>query len=235
MAATKAKKELPTWLVPLLLGMMVVAVIVTLVLSPKEITAEEEAEVEPERALCVVCVDAGHGGADQGASSGDRIEKEDTLAQALALKAALERENIYVVMTRSEDTGLTLEERVAIAEQESADYFISLHRNISEEDAQGVEIWVAENCSETTRDLAQRVDDALVEVGVSADRGVRVGTQSGSGSYYVLRQTSMPAILIEMGFLQDSEDNELFDKYLEEYAWAIAQAVAAAASQDRAD
>lgn len=171
-----------------------------------------------------VCIDAGHGGSDPGASESDRAEKDDTLAAALALRQAMETRNITVVMTRSDDTALSLQERVDCAENANANLFLSLHRNVAES-GNGIEIWVAQQCSTTSQMLAERIHTNLVAVGVQNDRGVRAGTQNGNGDYYVLSHTSMPAVLVELGFLQDKEDNELFDKHLTDYADAIANAV----------
>lgn len=182
--------------------------------------------VDRNSALCVVCVDPGHGGSDQGTSWEGRLEKDDNLEAALALREALAEYNIYTVLTREEDTSLTLEERVAVAQQEQADFYISLHRNAAEVDAHGIEVWVAENCSSNSLALAQSVEQGLVEAGVQNSRGVRTGSQSGSGDYYVLSHTTMPAILVELGFIQDREDNRLLDKNMEQYAEAIAAAVA---------
>lgn len=182
--------------------------------------------VDRNSALCVVCVDPGHGGSDQGTSWEGRLEKDDNLEAALALREALAEYNIYTVLTREEDTSLTLEERVAIAQKEQADYYISLHRNAAEVDAHGIEVWVSENCSSAAQALAQSVEQGLVEAGVQNSRGVRTGSQSGSGDYYVLSHTTMPAILVELGFIQDQEDNRLLDKNMEQYAEAIAAAVA---------
>lgn len=185
----------------------------------------ETKPVDRESALCVVCVDAGHGGADQGTAWEGRLEKDDTLALALAVEEALNRRNIYCVLTRSDDTTLSLEDRVAFAETEQADLFLSIHRNSAEADVCGLEVWVSQGCSDTSMALAQRLEEALIEAGVQDSRGVRSGSQSGSGSYYVLRMTSMPAALLEMGFIQNEEDNRLFDRRMEDYAAAIAGAV----------
>ncbi len=171
-----------------------------------------------------VCIDAGHGGSDPGASGSDRTEKDDTLAAALALEQAMKERNITVVMTRSDDTALTLPERVAVAEEASANLFLSLHRNVAES-GNGIEIWIAQQCSTTSQSLADKIHANLVAAGVQNDRGIRAGTQSGNGDYYVLSHTTMPAVLIELGFLQDKEDNKLFDKHLTDYANAIANAV----------
>ncbi len=171
-----------------------------------------------------VCIDAGHGGSDPGASGSDRTEKDDTLAAALALEQAMKERNITVVMTRCDDTALTLPERVAVAEEASANLFLSLHRNVAEA-GNGIEIWIAQQCSTTSQSLADKIHANLVAAGVQNDRGIRAGTQSGNGDYYVLSHTTMPAVLIELGFLQDKEDNKLFDKHLTDYANAIANAV----------
>ena len=181
--------------------------------------------VDRATALCVVCVDAGHGGSDQGTAWEGRLEKDDTLALAQALQEALSERNIYCVMTRSDDATLSLEERVAVAEEERADLFLSIHRNSAQVEACGLEVWVSQGCSETSLALAQGIEGALIDAGVQESRGVRFGAQSGSGSYYVLRMTSMPAVLLEMGFIQNEEDNRLFDDRLEDYAAAIAEAV----------
>ena len=123
------------------------------------------ADADRESALCVVCIDPGHGGSDQGTSWEGRLEKEDNLDMALALQRALEARNIYVVLTREDDTSLTLEERVAFAQAEQADYYISLHRNYADVSACGIEIWVAEQCSDAALSLAQEVEQGLVSVG----------------------------------------------------------------------
>lgn len=183
-------------------------------------------QVDRSSALCVVCIDPGHGGSDQGTSWEGRLEKDDNLKAALALRDALAERNIYSVLTRQEDTSLTLEERVAFAQQEQADFYISLHRNAADVSANGIEVWVAENCSGTALALAQRVEQGLTEAGIQNSRGVRYGSQSGTGDYYVLSHTTMPAILVELGFIQDSEDNRLLDQNLDKYAEAIADAVA---------
>lgn len=183
-------------------------------------------QVDRANALCVVCIDPGHGGDDQGTAWEGRLEKEDNLKAALALRDALAERNIYSLLTREGDTGLTLEERVLFAQEQQADFYISLHRNAAEVAANGIEVWVAENCSATSLELAQRVEQGLLAAGVQNSRGVRYGSQSGSGDYYVLSHTTMPAILVELGFIQDQEDNRLLDRNLKQYAEAIADAVA---------
>lgn len=223
MSAVVKKKRSPVLPVAV---MAVLALVLLVILT----VYGRDAQTGPARASTaqgelVVCIDPGHGGSDQGASWNERLEKDDNLTLALALRDALEERGIGVVLTRTEDTALSLEERVCFAEEQGADYFISLHRNLYEGQASGVEVWVARQCSDAAEQLARRVQEALVDVGVQQDRGVRRGSQDGEGDYYVLAHTTMPAILVEMGFLQDAEDNRLLDGNLEEYAAAMAEAI----------
>lgn len=172
-----------------------------------------------------VCIDPGHGGNDGGCADGSRLEKKDNLDMALSLQAALERRGVAVVMTRTEDDYVALQERSQIANDSGANYFISLHRNQCP-GAEGVETWMSGNGKTTeTESLAEAVQGALVKVGVNRDRGVRVGSQGGGVEYYVLRTTEMPAVLVELGFLDNSDDNYVLDQNREDYAEAIAEGI----------
>ncbi len=194
--------------------------------EPEVLSPAPEEKAGSEEAVCVVCVDPGHGGSDRGSSCGDRLEKDDNLALGLALRDSLENRNISVIMTREKDEYVSLPDRVAAAEAADADCYLSLHRNSYEgEEVHGLEIWLAEAYSDTAWDLAEQISTELQEVGVQEARGIRTGTQDGDGSYYVLRNTTMPAVLVELGFLQDEEDNRLFDTQVKEYAEAMADAV----------
>ncbi len=174
----------------------------------------------------VVCVDAGHGGKDPGCNTPERRESDDNLAFAKALKQELEQEGCQVIMTREDDTYLTLEERCAIANDRNADYFLCIHRNIVEGDACGVEVWRSHAAGDETVYLADSVMSGLETVGVQRNRGVQVGSRdNGSSDFYVLQYTKMPCALVEMGFLNDAEDNDLFDRKLNDYARSIAQAI----------
>ena len=86
-------------------------------------------ETKTEENPLIVCVDAGHGGKDNGSDYKGRYEKDDNLKLAQAVAAYLADKNVKVVMTRSDDTFLRLSERCGIANQSGADYMLSLHRN----------------------------------------------------------------------------------------------------------
>lgn len=189
--------------------------------------AAEEPEENPVTNLGItVCLDPGHGGNDPGCNVDDRLEKDDNLALALAARDCMEAAGITVVMTREDDTYVSLDDRCYIANQAEADYFISIHRNYASGIANGVEVWKSTNASDASIYLADEVSAGLEAVGVSRNRGVHTGSQSSEyEDYEVLRETTMPGVLIEMGFVENSDDNWYFDTYLEEYAQAITQAV----------
>lgn len=191
--------------------------------NTESIAVTEEAT---EQDVLTVCLDPGHGGMDPGCDYNGRIESEDNWALALAVKQEMESKGIEVIMTRNDnDTKVFLKDRVAIANASGADYFISLHRNKGE--GYGIETWMtATNDTTVTETLTNNVHNALVGVGVQRDRGVKTGTETGEGSdYYVIGNTTMPACLLEFGFINNEEDNRLFDANKQAYAQAITQAV----------
>lgn len=176
----------------------------------------------------VICLDAGHGGDDPGAVNGDRQEKDDNLNMALAVRDALDaagHDNLEVILTRGDDTALTLEERVAFANDNDATLFISVHRNSG--GGQGVETWISAAGLKPETALATYIQKNLVEVGVSKDRGVKKGTAGNpKTSYYVVGNTLMPACLVELGFIDDdAADNTLLDEHFADYAQAIADGI----------
>lgn len=167
----------------------------------------------------LIVVDAGHGGWDNGASFEGRLEKDDNLRLALEVQRQFKAQCVNVLMTRDTDVFVELSDRAAMANEANADLFISLHRNSYIEQtpmSNGVENWIYLTAPVgTTERAAQIVLDEVVSVGVQNNRGVK------RGDYYVLRRTSMPAMLLEMGYIINEEDNRLFDECLVEYAKAI--------------
>ena len=191
-------------------------------------------ETKTEENPLIVCVDAGHGGKDNGSDYKGRYEKDDNLKLAQAVAAYLANKNVKVVMTRSDDTFLRLSERCGIANQSGADYMLSLHRNDGE--GNGVETWISASGSEETDALANHIMEALDTAGIQRNRGVKKGTQTGeSSNYYINVHSDMPSCIVEMGFINDASDNQLFDEKLDAYAAAIGDAVLATAETYRAD
>lgn len=175
----------------------------------------------------IVCLDAGHGGSDPGAVFEGRQEKDDNLAVVLAVREALEAhgaDNLTVLLTRSDDTALELEERVAFANQNDATLFVSIHRNSG--GGQGVETWVSADGHRPETDLATLIQANLKEAHITKDRGVKSGTASNPhASYYVVGNTKMPACLIELGFIDNQWDNMYLDSNLDLWAQAIADGI----------
>ena len=171
----------------------------------------------------VICIDAGHGGKDNGSSNGHRMEKDDNLKMAQAVAEYLAAQGAGVVMTRTGDTYLDLSERCEIANGRQVDYFVSLHRN--DGDGTGVEIWVYSGAGEETYELAESILTELDTVGIQRNRGVREGTQGGGEDYFVNAHTDMPSCIVELGFIGNARDNELFDERLRDYAAAIGDGI----------
>lgn len=171
-----------------------------------------------------VVIDPGHGGGDVGAEYNGRYEKDDNLAIALLVDEKLKDMGISSSLTRESDKFVELKDRCSFANRRNAQIFVSLHRN-SAEGAEGVEIWVSDAAPEKDVQLAQNIMDALDKAGISQNRGVKSGYARGSGNYYVNSHTDMPSCLVELGFINSEEDNELLDKNLDAYAKAIAEAI----------
>lgn len=167
-----------------------------------------------------IVIDAGHGGSDPGAVYEGRREKDDNLSLAMAVGELLSQQGVSVIYTRTTDVYQTPFEKAQMANQADADFFLSFHRNSSEEPNQytGVETLVYDN-SGIKQTMAENINGALSELGF---RNLGVKARPG---LVVLRRTKMPALLIETGFLNNEQDNALYDEKQEEIARSIADAV----------
>ncbi len=171
--------------------------------------------------MATIVIDAGHGGYDAGAVNGTRFEKNDNLRMALAVGERLQKCGIKVVYTRTSDVFVPLLERSRISNNNNADLFVSFHRNsASNPIANGVETLVYINASNKALQAAEALQQALVNAGVQSNRGVKRVNLS------VLRETNAPAILLELGFINNEQDNVLFDTQFNTYADVIAQSLA---------
>jgi len=171
--------------------------------------------------MATVVLDAGHGGYDPGAVNGNRLEKDDNLRMALAVGQILRNCGINVVYTRSTDVFVPLLERSNISNRANADLFVAIHRNSSvNPSANGVENWVHTAASQKAVAAANLVLSRIVSAGVQSNRGLRYG------NFSVLRHTRAPAMLLELGFISNAQDNALFDQRFDAYASAIASGIA---------
>ena len=167
-----------------------------------------------------VIIDSGHGGQEPGAVYEGRQEKEDALQLAFDVGNALERRGISVSYTRVSDVYDSPYEKAAMANASDADIFLSIHRNAMPAPgiASGVENLVYED-SGTAGALGRNIGEALAEAGWT-DLGVKERP-----GLVVLRNTKIPAVLVEVGFINNEKDNEFLDANMAATADAIADGV----------
>lgn len=185
-------------------------------------------EGEEEEGKPCVCIDAGHGGSDCGAEYAGNYEKDQVLVIARLVQRHLESAGIKVVMTRSTDEYLGLDERVEICNNASCDALISIHRNFYEGDTsvRGVETWIHSSKPQDSYLLADYIMKELSEVSNMKNRGIKTGSMTDAGEDYRLNGNSHCAsCLLELGFMTNSIDTELVTVNKEESAKAIADGI----------
>jgi len=152
----------------------------------------------------LVYLDPGHGGYDPGASGNGIVEKELVLNLGKRVKSKLEEKGIQVVMSRTSDEFISLADRSSGANSINPDIFVSIHVNSAlSSAAAGIETFYYKNMD---KPLAQDLQNKLISYTGAGNRGVK------SASYHVVRETKMPASLVEVGFLSNpSEASKLKD------------------------
>ena len=177
---------------------------------------------DPDKFL--VALDPGHGGEDEGCSRQGIMEKDINLQIGLRVRDKLEEMGYQVIMTREDDTYLTLDDRVGLANQNGADAFISIHQNSFENaEISGLETWYyGQDSSRDSRRLAQLIHRETVMEAGTGERELRE-----DADFYVTTNTSMPACLVETGFLSNEKDREMLSspEYQEALSSGIAQGV----------
>lgn len=192
----------------------------------KESTAEQE--------ICVV-IDAGHGGFDPGKIGVNGAQEKDINLQiAEMLKEFLESQDIKVIMTRMDDGGLydennsnkkvqDMKRRIAIIEEAQPTIVVSIHQNsYHEEYVHGAQVFYYSG-SESGRVLAETIQKRFV---VSLDPENKREAKAND-SYYLLKKTSCPIVIVECGFLSNREEAEKLSSpiYQEKAAWTIHMAI----------
>lgn len=176
-----------------------------------------------------IVIDVGHGGTDRGARAHAPYceEKKLCLLTARLVKQYLDQLGYHVVMTRNTDNFIPLPKRVEIASQASANIFVSVHFNSSRSpEAKGIEVFFCDSKENKTRTSASRklADSILSRVirrTAANSRGVK------KGNFYVIRETSMPAVLVEGGFISNPKERALLKSraYQEKIAQGIADGI----------
>lgn len=172
--------------------------------------------------MALVVLDPGHGGANPGAVYRGRQEKDDALVLALAVGSILEANGVDVYYTRTEDIYESPAQKALEGNAVNADYFVSIHRNSSPYPNQytGVESLVYNRYGEAAR-LAGNINTRLERVGFT-NQGV-----NERKDLVVLNRTRMPAVLLEIGFINTDADNQLLDDRFNETVRAIAEGILA--------
>lgn len=168
---------------------------------------------KPDATGLSICLDAGHGGDDNGTQSGSVIEKDVNLSITKIVASLLKEAGATVTLVRESDVYVDLANRTTFGNQTEADLFVSLHCNYYEADAsiKGLEIYYHRN-SETSKQYAESITQLLRGTHITDVR------DSSQENMQVLRNSSIPAIMIEMGFLSNAEDLELLsDPLYQEY------------------
>ena len=202
------------------------------------LVAKESAELvkvwnqqnEQEKVMTVV-IDAGHGGIDPGkVGINDALEKDINLSIALKLKKYLEQQDIRVVMTRETDEGLyeesdsnkkvkDMKNRLAIMEKTEPALTISIHQNsYPEESVSGMQVFYYETSTE-----GKRLAEIMQQTMIVSLKPQKERTAKANDTYYLLKKTSAPIVIVECGFLSNRTEAEMLvsSEYQEKMAWAI--------------
>ena len=180
----------------------------------------------------VIVIDPGHGGGDPGKVGVDgSLEKDINLAISQYLKKELQDKNYKVIMTREKDTGLydesdtnkkiaDLHKRIEIMNQSDVKLVVSIHQNsYHEEYVKGAQVFYYGNSGDAER-LAELIQTRLKE-GVDPENNRQA---KANESYYLLKKTSIPVVIVECGFLSNWEEAKLLqeEEYQNRIAWAVA-------------
>lgn len=172
-----------------------------------------------------IVIDAGHGDWDPGKVAKDgTLEKDINLNISKYLQSYLEQGGSFVMSTRIDDTALAddkntdLKLRTDIANNEDIDLFISIHQNsFQKSNVKGAQVFYYKGSLESEK-LAQCIQNRLKEIDSTNDRVAKEST-----SYYILKKTDIPSVIVECGFLSNTEENNKLKtpEYQKKIAWAI--------------
>ena len=213
-----------------------VAVIITSLLILKVRNASADVMEYMPVANKIIVLDAGHGGIDPGAMNKDNtiLEKDVNLEITKKLRDLLESSGATVIMTREKDVSLyqedgnktirqkyneNLKNRKKIIDESNADIFVSIHLNAFEQSKySGAQTFYPKG-KDDGKELAQFIQDELKRV-VDKENNRKIKPRD---DIYLLKNTNMPSVLIECGFLSNEKESQLLadSKYQDKIAWAI--------------
>lgn len=221
--------EFQNKLLSMIMGGLLVVSMLALAKEAAVYTASKAVQEQDEK-YCVV-IDAGHGGIDPGkVGINGAKEKDINLSIALKVKQFLEANDVQVVLTRDTDEGLydadasnqkvqDMKRRVSIIEETAPSVTVSIHQNsYPEEYVHGAQVFYYETSAEGKK-LAEILQTRLVDdVDHENKRQIKA-----NDSYYLLKKTPTPIVIVECGFLSNQEEAEKLcsELYQEKVAWAI--------------
>ena len=167
-----------------------------------------------------VYLDAGHGGKDPGALGNGLQEKDINLSVALKIGNILKNHGVNAGYSRTTDVFVELQSRATMANNFGADVFVSIHCNaFSDPSARGVETYSYPG-SNSGRNLAKAIQDNIIISGAyTVDRGIK------TANFAVLRLTKMPAALIELAFITNSQDASILRNKQNDLAVTVAKGI----------
>lgn len=168
----------------------------------------------------VIAIDPGHGGKDPGAVGNGYREKDIVLNVGLYLREYLNNAGIQVVMTRSTDTFLSLDERINVAINGGADTFVSIHMNAStSSSAKGTETYYSTAGSaervQASEKLTEFIQKRLLQQLGTENRGEK------TAPFRVIHRNALPSVLVELGFISNAQEAQLIANNQQEAAHAI--------------
>lgn len=205
-------------------------------------TIEEHIRAAKNKSVTIV-VDAGHGGIDPGkVGINSALEKDINLAIALKLERNLKANGINVVMTRTDDNGLysenesnkkvrDMKKRLTIIEEAEPELAVSIHQNsYPDPSVSGVQVFYYKD-SVKSKAAAEIMQAQLVK----SLKPVKERVAKNNSSYYLLKKTSVPIIIVECAFMSNPEEADLLiqNNYQEKVAWAIYMGIMQAINSDK--
>ena len=213
-----------------LITLMSLLLIFAMALLSREAAIYTSSKMAKKKNITVV-IDSGHGGKDPGKTTADgTLEKDLNLAIALKLQTYLEAADITVVMTRTTDEGLydenasnkkvqDMKNRIALMNTPETDLVISIHQNsYSDPAVKGAQVFYY-GTSTGGKELAETLQERLVlDIDPKNHRKAKSNT-----SYYLLKKTTCPTVIVECGFLSNPTEAEKLksDAYQDNLAWSL--------------
>ena len=232
------KKELKNYdtIVRIMLLLLIIVTVCFIIRGGRRLVpAVSSGGVETSKERPCVVIDAGHGGVDPGKVGVDgSLEKDINLQIALKLQTFLQMQDVDVILTRDSDMGLydenasnkkvqDMKNRVAVIEEARPSLTVSIHQNsYHEEYVHGAQVFYYAG-SDKSKELAERIQQVMA-LRLDKDNARKA---KANDSYYLLKKTSSPIVIVECGFLSNHEEAQKLsgELYQEKVAWAIHLAI----------